>query len=218
MAFTLTTTSAAIGLNDISGVFASLTGVAVGALVGIDNEVVKVVSPVPTVATNPVFFLRGQEGTAQVAHPIGAQVRIGVVASSLVPADWTQPQAGAASVAAVPAQYYRDRVSYSVAGAITLPRIGGDMIAVLNGTTILVMTLANPSIEQDGSRLTIIGNGKAAHTVNNTAGLGNVGATADVLTFNATQAQAADLVACGGFWCLPAVVAGAATIGGIGLG
>src|SRR4029077_1189447 len=201
MAFTLTTLSGAVGANDTTVLLASLTGVAVGSLIGIDNEVMKVVGQsIPTSATVPLQVIRGQEGTAVAAHPTGAQVRIGATQSSLVAADWTQPQAGAASIAAVPAQYYRDRVSYSASGAITLPRIGGDMVAVLNGTSVLAMTIANPSVEQDGSRIVIVGNGKAAHTVTYTAGLGNVGATADVITFSASQSQGIELFACGGFW------------------
>ena len=108
------------------------------------------------------------------------------------------------------------------AGAIALPRIGADMVAILNGTVALAMTLANPSVAQDGSKLIIAGNGKAAHTVTYAAGLGNVGGTADVLTFAAAQAQAIELLAVGGFWVglgMNTAVAGAgATINGVGLG
>lgn len=217
MPFTLTTLSAAVGVNDTSILIASLTGVSVGSLIGIDNEVLRVGSPLPAAATTPVPVFRGQEGSAQAAHPVSAQVRIGATATALLPADWTQPQPGAAPTAAVLAQYSRDRKSYSAAGAITLPVIGGDMVAVINGTSALAMTIANPSTEQDGSRLTIVGNGKAAHTVTYTAGLGNVGAAADVITFKADQSQAIDLIACGGFWVNTSLVAGAATVAGAGL-
>ena len=223
MAFTLTTTSAAVGVNDTTVLLASLTGITPGILIGIENEVMKVqIQGVPTSATVPVPVLRGQEGTEQKAHPISAQVKIGATQTSLVAADWTQPQAGSSSIAAFPANFPRQFLSYSVAGAITLPRIGQDMFAILNGTTLLAMTLANPTTEQDGSRLVVMGNGKAAHTVTYTAGLGNVGGTADVITFSASQAQAIELVACGGFWLgmgMNTAVAGAgATINGVGLG
>ena len=138
--------------------------------------------------------------------------------------DWQTASPGAPSLAAIPAAFTRDIVSYSAAGAITLPRIGGDMVAILNGTALLAMTLAQPSVAQDGSRLLILGNGKAAHTVTLPAasGLGNVGATADVITFAAAQAQGIEVVACGGFWVtagMNTAVAGAgATINGVGLG
>lgn len=222
MAFTLTTLSAAVGKNDTSILLTAITGVVVGSLLGIDNEVFRVVAPLPTAATVPVFVLRGQEGTEQKAHPTSAQVKIGATQTSLVAADWSQPQAGAASPAGEPAQFSRNLLSYSAAGAITLPGVGQDMVAILNGTGALAMTLANPSTAQDGSRLVIAGNGKAAHTVTYTAGLGNVGATADVITFAAAQSQAIELFACGGFWVglgMNTAVAGAgATINGVGLG
>jgi len=217
MAFTLTTLSSAVATNDTTVTIAAITNVTVGCLIGIDNEVMKVLAPIPSAATTPLNVLRGQEGTAQGAHVASAQVRIGATASNLVPADWTQPSAGSPSMAAVVAAPTRDRLSYSAAGAITLPRIGGDMVAVLNGTTLLAMTLANPSVEQDGSRLTIIGNGKAAHTVTYSTGLGNLGAGATVITFRATQGQGIDLVAAGGFWVNVSLVAGAATVAGVGV-
>lgn len=217
MAFTLTTLSSAVGVNDTTVLLASLTGLAQGGLIGIDKEVMKVVS-VPSAATVPVPVLRGQEGSFNQAHPVSAQVKIGVVPSNLVAGDWTVASPGAPSIAQVPGAFPRDIQSYSAAGAITLPRIGSDMVAILNGTSVLAMTLANPSTAQDGSRLTVVGNGKAAHTVTYSAGLGNVGATADVITFKADQSQAIDLIACGGFWVNSSLVAGAATVAGPGLG
>ena len=217
MAFTLTTLSAAVAVNDTSILLTAITGVSVGSLLGIDNEIMKVVAPLPSSATVPVFVLRGQDGSPQVAHPISAQVKIGATQTNLVTADWTQAAAGAPSVAPFPAAFPRQFASYSASGAITLPNIGCDMVAVLNGTGALAMTLANPTTEQDGSRLTVVGNGKAAHTVTYAAGLGNVGATADVITFKADQSQAIDLIACGGFWVNTSLVAGAATVAGAGL-
>lgn len=222
MAFTLTTLSAACAASDTTVLLASLSGVSVGSLIGIDNEIMKVVAPLPSAATVPVFVLRGQDGSPQVAHPISAQVKIGATQTNLVTADWTQAAAGAPSVAPFPAAFPRQFASYSASGAITLPNIGCDMVAVLNGTGALAMTLANPTTEQDGSRLIVAGNGKAAHTVTYAAGLGNVGATADVITFAAAQAQSIELFAVGGFWVgmgMNTAVAGAgATINGVGLG
>lgn len=223
MAFNTPTLSQACGVNDTSVLLSALTGVTVGALIGIDKEVMKVTA-VPTAATLPVPVLRGQEGSFNQAHPVGAQAKVGSGPSAATLGDWTGAAPGAPSLAAYPAAPTRDVQSYSAAGAITLPRIGGDMVAILNGTTILAMTLAQPSTAQDGSRLLILGNGKAAHTVTlpTASGLGNVGATADVLTFAAAQAQGIELVACGGFWVtvgMNTAVAGAgATINGVGLG
>lgn len=221
MAFTLTTLSAAVGVNDTTVLLASLTGLTAGNLMAIDKELMRVVS-VPSAATVPVPVIRGQEGSAQVAHVITAQVKIGATQTSLVAADWTQPEAGAPALSLIPTAWSRQFRSYSAAGAITLPSIGCDMVAILNSTVALAMTLVNPSTAQDGSRLVVAGNGKAAHTVTYTAGLGNVGGTADVITFAAAQAQSIELFAVGGFWVgmgMNTAVAGAgATINGVGLG
>jgi hypothetical protein len=210
-----------MGVNDTSVLLASLTGVTVGALIGIDKEILKVAA-VPALASIPVPVMRGQEGSYNQAHPVGAQAKIAGPATAGNVPDWSTPSPGAPSFAILPAAPTRDVQSYSASGAIALPRIGGDMVAVLNGTVALAMTLANPSVAQDGSRLLIVGNGKAAHTVTYAAGLGNVGGTADVLTFAAAQAQGIELVACGGFWVsvgMNTAVAGAgATINGVGLG
>lgn len=216
MAFTLTTLSAAVGINDTTVLLASLTGLSAGNLIGIDGEILKVLS-VPSAATVPVPVLRGQEGSAQATHQLSAQVKIGATASNLTPGDWTQAAPGAPSLAVLPGAFPREIRSYSAAGAITLPRIGADMVAIINGAVALAMTLANPSTAQDGSRLTVCGNGKAAHTLTYSAGLGNVGGTADVITFKADQSQSVDLIACGGFWTNTNIVGGAATVAGAGV-
>jgi hypothetical protein len=54
---------------------------------------------------------------------------------------------------------------------------------MLNGTDALAMTLADPGVDNDGDVLSILGNGKAAHTVTYTAGLGDAGSGYTVATF-----------------------------------
>lgn len=216
MALTTTTLSAAVGVNDTTILLASVTGLAVGSILEIDGEIMKVASPVSTATTVPQSVLRGQDGTYNQAHASGAQVKLGSGQTALVASDFPQPMPGSGP-AAIPAAPGRERLSYSAAGAITLPRVGCDMYAELNGTSVLAMTLANPSAAASGSLLIIAGNGKAAHTVTYSAGLGNVGATADVITFKADQAQAIVLVSVGGFWVQVGMVAGAATIAGPGI-
>lgn len=208
MAKTTTTLSSAVTVNDTSIVVASATGIGVGSLVVIDQELMQVTKGWSSGTTVPV--LRGRDGTAGVAHPTGAMVTF-MLASDLV-----TPMAPQANV-----QYHTQkpniRKSYSAAGAITLPNPGCDATAVLNGTVALAMTVAAPTADMDGCRLTISGNGKAAHTVTVAGGLGLVGATADVLTFAAGQQMVVDLVASGISWQTPSVVAGAATIAGAGI-
>lgn len=96
----------------------------------------------------------------------------------------------------------RDVLSYSAAGAITLPTPGNDMVAILNSTAALAMTLAAPTKDMDGSILTIIGNGKAAHTVSLPAGvgLGAGGSGVDVGTFGSGAQQSVTLMAANAVW------------------
>lgn len=206
-----------MGVNDTSILLAAITGLALGSILQVDGEEMKAINPITTSATVPQPVLRGQNGTAQVAHPVSAQVKILQPPSNLSPGDFSFIGAPGSLGLATPVVPVWDRKSYSAAGAITLPTLGNNMLAEINGTGALAMTVANPSIGQDGSVLRISGNGKAAHTVTYTAGLGNVGATADVITFKADQAMTVDLVASGGFWQVSSVVAGAATIAGAGL-
>lgn len=212
----LTTLAAAQGLNDQTALLTAITGVVVGALLLIDGEVEKVLGPIPAAATTPVNVLRGQESSFNQAHGLAAQVRIGVGPTALAAGDFGAAAPGTLGSPMPPSKYI-ERRGYVAAGAITLPSIGNDMVAILYGTAALAMTLANPSILTEGSRLMIEGTGKAAHTVTYAAGLGNVGAAADVITFKADQSQAIELVASGGFWVNESLVAGAATVAGAGL-
>lgn len=217
MAFTPAATTGALTQNDTAMYLAALTGLTPGCLVGLDKEIVKVAA-VPTAATLPIPIMRGVEGTAAAPHPLGTTARIGAVATPGVLGDWTQPAAGAPSLAGIPSAPSRDVLGYAASGAITLPKIGCDMVAVLNGTTILAMTVASPTVGCDGSRLTIVGTGKAAHGITIATGLGGVGGTADVITFKADQTMGIDLMAVGTAWVILSGVAGAATLAGAGIG
>lgn len=208
MAINLTTLSGAVVVDQNTISVAAATGAASGTFVLVDQEVMQVTPGYVSGLVVPV--LRGRESSATQAHATGAQVKffLGSDAPNLPPQQ----------VAAVPVSSpARTRTSYTAAGAITLPLPGNDVDAVINGTSAFAMTLANPTTDMDGCRLTVMGNGKAAHTLTYTAGLGNVGAAADVITFKADQSQALTLIACGGFWVQNQIVAGAATILGPGL-
>jgi len=208
MAKQTTTLSSAVTVNDTSIVVASATGLGVGNIIVVDQEVMQVTKGWSSGTTVPV--LRGRDGTATAAHKSGAMVTIMLASdlpTPLSPQTFVQYQTQKPNV----------RTSYSASGAITLPNPGSDATAVLNGTAALAMTVAAPTADMNGCRLTIVGNGKAAHTVTVATGLGAVGATADVLTFAAGQQMAIDLVAAGIAWQTPSVVAGAATIAGAGI-
>jgi hypothetical protein len=213
MAFASTTLSAAQGLNDTTVLLASLTGVSVGGLVKIEGEFEKVLE-VPAAATTPVRVLRGQEATAQVAHATGIRAVFGLTPSA-AGGDWVSPVPGEL----VPNLINRKTVTkeYAAAGAIALPTPGSNMIALILGTAALAMTVAAPSLGQDGDTLTIVGVFAAAHTVTFTTGLGGVGATADVVTMAAGQKMAIEAVAGAGSWQHKSLVAGAATVAGAGI-
>ncbi len=200
MAIVSPTLSGAISRDDTAILLSALTGLAAGQLAKIDQEVVRILS-VPSAATIPVPVLRGQEGTAAVAHPASAVVVAGNTATA-TGTDWGQSVPGATSVTPFAAGRNRFVTSYSASGALTLPTVGADAVATLNGTAALTMTLADPTKDLDGSILIVIGNGKAAHILTMSAGigLGAGGSGVDVGTFAAGAQQAVVLMAMNGVW------------------
>lgn len=214
MAITLTTLVGAVPIDQTTITVASATGCTAGCFILVDQEVMQVQKGYPLTgsAVTLIPVLRGVDTSLTQAHPTGAQVKFYLGSDTTA----LPGQQAAVTVITAPA---RVRTSYTAAGAITIPLPGNDAVAVLNGTTILAMTLANPTTDMDGCRLTIIGNGKAAHTVTFASSLGNntTAANADIVTFFATAQQGIDLMACGGFWCSLGLVAGAGTLAGVGV-
>jgi len=193
MALTTTTLSSAVAVTDTSIVVASATGFVAGMLIRVDDEVMKVQQGYSSGTTIPV--LRGRDGSANVAHPKTANVNVELGSDlSAGPAPQTSVQ--------WPGVRSRRIVSYSAAGAITPPNPGEDVMAVINGTSALAMTLVAPTKDIDGSMLYIFANGKAAHTVTITAGVGGGGSTMDVGTYATTEASGCALCALNGAWVL----------------
>lgn len=192
MALTKTTITAAVAVADSSIIVSSATGFAAGNLVLIDQELMQVTKNYVSGTTIPV--LRGLDGTKQALHRITAN------AVTYLPTDQIGPLAQEGII--YPMQRGREQLSYTAAGAITLPTPSNDMVAVLNSTVALAMTLAAPTADLDGAILTIIGNGKAAHTVSLPAGvgLGAGGSGVDVGTFAAGAQQSVVLMASNGVW------------------
>lgn len=194
MALTTTTLSSALAANSNSIKVASATGFAAGSLVLIDNEMCRVTQDY--VSGTPVTIHRGLNGTAQVAHAVTSNVTVGLAS------DFGQPAAGGPSIT-YQQQRARTISSYSASGALTLPAPGSDAVAVLIGTSALAMTLADPTKDMDGCRLTIIGNGKSASTVTyTTTGFGNAGSSYDVITFQNAGQVAFECMAANGVWVL----------------
>lgn len=191
MALAETTLSSAVTTLDTSIVVASATSIAAGRLILVDQEVMQATKDY--VSGTTVNVTRGLNGTAQTAHPSGARVTHGVAS------DFSDPAPGQ-SVNFPIAGRSRVIKSYSAAGAITLPTPGNDMLAVLNGTTVLAMTIAAPTKDMDGCELMIISNGIAAHTLTFAGGLSGAGAGYTVITINAAGVAGTRVIACNEVW------------------
>lgn len=201
MALTTTTNSSAIAATDQSIVVASATGFSAGKIVKVNSEFMQVRKDYSSGTT--IQVTRGLQGTLALDHAITSNVTVGDGIDF----------ANAAPQGALPYPFIRVREfkSYNAAGAITLPTPGNDMVALINGTVARAMTLANPTKDQDGDELIIIGNGKAAHTVTYTAGLGNAGSSYDVATFDTGGQNLIRLIAANGIWVLASPMTGTLT-------
>lgn len=210
MALATTTLSSAVTVNDNSIVVASATSVAAGRLLLVDNEWMQVVSSYVSGTTVPV--LRGQQGTAVLAHTADTNVTHGLAA------DFSAPAAGVPVSVSLPAQRARRITTYRATGAISLPSIGEDLIVVLTGTSTLTMTLAAPTKELDGTLVWITGNAKSSSTVQfaGTVGLNNAGSSYDIITLNNGGNTGVCVMALNGFWNIFAAPAITGTTTAIG--
>lgn len=202
MAFAETTLSSACGASDKTIAVASATSVAAGRFIEIDGEFMQVAKDY--VSGTTVNVLRGLNGSVQKAHQSGARVTHGLAS------DWTDPAPGT-PVQIPSAGFGIERTSYSAAGAITLPKAGAWMLAIINGTGALAMTVAVPTKDMDGSVLLIVGNGKAAHTVTFSGGLGAAGSSYDVATFDANGQNGIMVIAANEVWVLLSPMTGTLT-------
>jgi len=177
LALVHTTISAACTAADTALTVASATGFTAGYLIRIGDEMMRITSAYVSGTTIPV--IRGQDGTLVSAHAVTSGVVCGTAS------DWSTP--GAQTTAQYPlAGRNRTVMTYGAAGAITLPTAGTDMLAIINGTSALAMTVAVPTKDLDGSLLWIASDGAGAHTVTFAGGLSGAGSSYDVVTINAT--------------------------------
>lgn len=196
MALANTTLSAAFSATDKQFTVASASSLAAGLYGCVDGEVVQITKAY-VVASTTVPVIRAQEGTAQVAHVSGAQISFYLLASDI-------PNVGPQNSTAFPLAGRGRYPSSVTTSAAWTPRADNqDEVVEINGTSVVALTITSPLRSQSGKLVTFIGNGIAAHTVTyTTTGWGNVGGTADVMTFSATQMQAFQMMAAGGFWVL----------------
>lgn len=193
MALTRTTLSSAVAVTDTSIVVASATGFAADRIVRIDQEYMVVQKNYTSGTTIPVR--RGQMGTANVAHVVTAGVVVGTAAD-----DYDTP-GKAVSVNNPLAGRGRQITSITADNStVTHAPAGTDHVVILNGTSVINLTVPVPTTDMDGDLLIICGNGTAAHVVTFTGGFGGEGSSYDVLTFNASGPVAFSVIACNAVW------------------
>ena len=192
MALATTTLSTAATATDNSIVVASATSLVAGRIIRIDDEWLKVIGSYVSGTTAGV--LRGQNGSVAVAHVVTANVVHGDAA------DFSLPPSATGEAVTTPAQRARRIVSQTATGTMTLPKAGEDLHLILNGTSVIAVTIPVPTKDLDGCLLIISGNGAAAHTYTFTGGLSGAGASYDVITINATAPTSGMYVAVNGLW------------------
>ena len=194
MALTRTTLSSAVGVDDREIVVASATGFAADRVVRVDQEFMVVQKNYSSGTTIPVR--RGQNGSLTVAHVASAGVVVGDPSNT---ADWDSP--GVALVNNPFAGRPRKITSFTADDStIVHPPAGYDHVVILNGTSVVTITVPVPTTDMDGDLLIICGTGTAAHEPTFTGGIGGEGSGYDVLTFNGSGPCASMFVACNGVW------------------
>ena len=190
MALATTTLSSAVAVDDTSVVVASATSFDAGRLVLVDQEVMQVAQNYTSGTT--VDVLRGVNGSATVTH---------VVTSNVTHGDATDfSTAAAQEIIGYQASRATVVSSITATGTLTLPKAGTDARVILNGTSVIALTIPVPTKDMDGVLLTIVGNGAAAHTLTFTGGLSGAGTSYDVVTTNSTAPIAFTAIACNGLW------------------
>jgi hypothetical protein len=198
MALTRTTLAGAVAATDTEVTLTTIAGLAVSQNINVDGEVMRVLA-VGAAATVPVGVLRGIRGSNVAAHPSGATATFGP------PADFSSAPKSKPT--------RRDVVSYSANGVVANTTPGRDAIAVLNGTSTLTMTLANPAKDNEGDMLIVVSNGKAAHTLTyTTVGLGGGGAATDLITFSVVAQMSVVFIAVTEVWVLVGGSSGAGSV------
>lgn len=202
MALVRTTLAAALGINDKTATVASATTIAAGRLVLIDQEMCEVTKDYTSGTSVPL--LRGREGTQQLAHVITAGFVHGTAT------DFDNPGAGGPAVT-YPTVRPTLFSSVTATSTLTLAPAGCDQRVMLNGTSVITLTIPAPAVDEDGKMLVIMSNGAAAHVITYTGGLGAAGSSYDVITNNATGTMCNVVFASNGAWVIPQAPALAGT-------
>lgn len=190
MALAETTLSSAIVAGDDKIVVASATSITAGRVLRIDQEWFIVQKDYVSGTTIPVRG--GQFGSNRTAHVVTAQVIHGDAS------DFDTPGAGQVTNApAIRATYI---TSVTATGTLVHAPAGSDHRVILNGTSVITLTVPVPTLDMDGDVLWITSNGAAAHVPTFTGGLGGAGTSYDAITNNATGKGAWVVIAANETW------------------
>lgn len=184
MAITATTLSSAVGVNDQFVNVASATGITAPNFqngsgltwLKVDQEYMLVLA----VNSTTIQVLRGQSGSGQAAHLVNTVVFIGL------PTDFPSQQSKVNTLEAVGASI----------NALSLPpiKLGGSADAIPAGVAgnyivttagVNAMTLAAPTLAQEGNVITVFSDTTNAHTLTATSLLANGTALKTTATFPA---------------------------------
>jgi hypothetical protein len=195
MAITRTTLSAAIGATDLLIPVTSSTSFLVGQPVKIENEYIGAITAVPS-TTSIVVRMRGDQGTAAIAHAILAQVETAPLASAAT--DFPITPTGV--VAPIPS-FMPVLVSVGANGVIPVPTTN-TTIQLTKATALATTTLGAPSTANDGIVVTITNMTAAAHVITATGLIsdGVTGGAKSTLTFGAFVGASIQLMAANGLW------------------
>lgn len=186
MALTRTTLAAALAAGEnIANITAAGT-CAVGMKARINSEQVRVLA----ITGTSVTLARGLDGSKQVAQNAKSPFSYG---SAL---DFASVDFGPIAIGG---RDYTDSAlvyTYGAAGAI-YPHAGTHQLVTGAASA---MTLADPSVAEDGLTLTIVALDAQAYTLTNTTGYGAGGASLDVATWGGAVGDSLMIEATGGKW------------------
>lgn len=186
MALTRTALTAAIGPNDLILTVTSTTGATAKGLCIVNNEYMWVSEIISS--TQVRVRHRGANGGVARSHVATSQVIFCLPSDRPARVRATDDPDGGPTV-----------IAYSASGAIDLPT--RDTRVLLVGGSAQAMTLANPDANvPDGTKLEIVGQGAAAHTVTYTPGFQQNTTSGDVATFAAGGGGVLTVIAYAGKW------------------
>jgi hypothetical protein len=189
MALASTTLAGACDGNTNTISVTSATGFVAGSYVQVDSEIMKI----QNVNSTQIGVFRGVQGSQAVAHTLYALVTVGTAA------EFAAASGGGSGPLKMKPRIY----TYAVAGAITvapgLHRIGA------GAAEIKAMTLAAPSLADDGMEITVESASAYAHTITYTAGFYGDTTSSDVVTTAAKVGASATFIAIGGRWAVKAL-------------